>query len=280
MALSGGAEVALIGAPDEAEHDGGVWVFESSVAGGFLTGSRLQGAALGSQARFGSSVALSGAGDAALVGAPDQEGPHGEQDAGAVLAFERSGSHWAEQKPVLEGPAEENELFGFSVALAPKETLPVVGAPRGRGGAGEAWLYERAASGWSSAATELIGRDEEGKARFGKSGAASAGGEVELIGAPGNGGREGTAWAFGPGLAIQSVSPASGPPQGGTVVTIAGQHFTGATKVLFDSPAGQLEAKFEEVSPSVIRVISPPGTGAAKISVTTPVGTRRTGKPG
>jgi hypothetical protein len=279
VALSGSAEVALIGAPDEGEHDGGVWVFESSVAGGFLLGSRLQAAALGSQARFGSSVALSEDGDTALVSAPDREGPSGEQDAGAVLAFARYGSQWAEQKPALEGPAEENELFGFSVALSPEGDTAVVGAPRGRAGVGEAWLYERSASGWSSPATELIGRDEQGKARFGKSVAASAGGEVELIGAPGNGGREGTAWAFGPGPAIQSVKPASGPPQGGTPVTITGQHFMGATNVFFESAAGKVEAKFEEVSASVIKAISPPGTGTVHITVTTPVGTSEKANP-
>ncbi len=275
VALSGGADVALVGAPDEAEHEGGVWVFESSSAGGFLLGSKLNDAGPSSQARFGSSVALSEDGDTALVGAPDQEGPHGEQDAGAVWAFARSDSQWAEQKPTLNGPADENELFGFSVALSPEGDTAVVGAPRGKAGVGEAWLYERLGLGWGSSATELEGRGEEGKARFGRSVAASAGGEVELIGAPGNGGREGSAWAFGPGPAIDSVSPSTGPPQGGTPVTIEGQHFTGATKVLFASS----EAKFEVESPSVIKAISPPGAGTVAITVTTPVGTSEAANP-
>ena len=70
--------------------------------------------------------------------------------------------------------------------------------------------------------------------------------------------------------AITSISPASGPTSGGTAVTIHGTAFTGATSVLFGSaPATAISVQ----SAKLIVAISPPGSGTATVSVTTPGGT-------
>jgi hypothetical protein len=276
VALAGNGEVALIGAPDEAEHQGGAWAFETNSSGEFLVGSKLPAAGVDAQGRFGSSVALSEDGDTALVGAPYQEGAGGLEGTGAVWAYTRAGSHFSELQPTLTGAGEVNELFGYSVALSPDGTTAVVGAPRGREGDGEAWLYESSGTSWGSATEELVGREEDGKERFGKSVATSAGGEIVLLGAPGNGGREGAAWVFGPGPAIRSVSPDSGAPQGGTTVTIEGQHFAGATEVRF----GASKADFQlDPDGTTITAVSPPGTGIVPITVTTPAGESEAANP-
>lgn len=69
--------------------------------------------------------------------------------------------------------------------------------------------------------------------------------------------------------AITSVSPGSGPPAGGTTVTITGSGLALATQVLFGSaPAG-----FTQVSDTKITAVSPAGTGTADVTVVTPYGT-------
>jgi hypothetical protein len=61
-----------------------------------------------------------------------------------------------------------------------------------------------------------------------------------------------------------SFSPASGPPQGGTLITISGNGFTSPARVWF----GSTEAtNVNVVSSTTITVVSPPGTGTVPIIV-------------
>jgi IPT/TIG domain len=69
--------------------------------------------------------------------------------------------------------------------------------------------------------------------------------------------------------AITSISPSSGPTGGGTAVTIQGSGFTGATAVLF---GGASATGIAVEGDTVIVATSPPGSGTANISVTTPSG--------
>jgi hypothetical protein len=56
---------------------------------------------------------------------------------------------------------------------------------------------------------------------------------------------------------------------GGTLVTIAGSHFTGATRVMF----GPSEAAIKSITETSILVESPAGAGKVHVTVTTPSGT-------
>jgi len=69
--------------------------------------------------------------------------------------------------------------------------------------------------------------------------------------------------------AITSISPTSGPTTGGTLVTITGSNFTGASKVLF----GTIPASIKTVSDTQITAVSPAGSGTVDVKVTTPGGT-------
>ncbi len=70
---------------------------------------------------------------------------------------------------------------------------------------------------------------------------------------------------------ITSISPPGGPVTGGTVVTLTGTGFTGATQVRF---GGTDAPSFTVVSDTTITVTSPPrAAGLANIQVTTPAGT-------
>lgn len=70
---------------------------------------------------------------------------------------------------------------------------------------------------------------------------------------------------------VTSLSPSSGPVDGGTSVTIRGVGFNGATSVFF----GAIPAKFVVNSDTQITALAPAvgGTGAVDVRVTTPAGT-------
>jgi glucose/arabinose dehydrogenase len=76
-----------------------------------------------------------------------------------------------------------------------------------------------------------------------------------------------------PAPAITAISPSSGPPAGGTSVTITGSGFTAATRVAF---GGVAATSFNVVSDTQITAVSPAQTGAHYIVVTAPGGTSAT----
>ncbi len=73
--------------------------------------------------------------------------------------------------------------------------------------------------------------------------------------------------------AVTSIDPTSGPPTGGTLVTIAGSGFTGATAVYFGATPA---ANFTVDSDTEITATSPQGLGIVDVIVTTPGGTSAT----
>jgi large repetitive protein len=72
---------------------------------------------------------------------------------------------------------------------------------------------------------------------------------------------------------VSSISPSSGPLAGDTLVTITGTGFIGASAVDF---AGTPATTFTVVGATTITALSPPGTGAVGVTVTTPGGTSAT----
>ncbi|MCZ7376549.1 phage tail tube protein [Micromonospora sp. WMMC250] len=71
--------------------------------------------------------------------------------------------------------------------------------------------------------------------------------------------------------AVTAVAPNTGPAAGGTLVTITGINFTGATAVTF---GGTAATSFRVISPSVISAVTPAKTaGVHDVLVTTPNGT-------
>ena len=145
---------------------------------------------------FGASVALSGDGDTALVGAPD-----GEEQTGAAWIFHREGAVWSQQGPKLTGPksheegacegeeaTEEEEpvscAFGTSVALDSEGETALIGAPAHGAKPGVVWVLNYSGSKWVEEEVPLHGPVEAGQEAFGKSVALSNKGDTAMIGAP------------------------------------------------------------------------------------------------
>lgn len=191
VALSASGRTALIGGPTADGGVGAVWVFTRSGStwkqAAKLTGSGELGAG-----QFGVSVALSGAGDTALVGAPfDDSG------VGAAWTFGRSGAGWKQQGKKLTGDGEAGYArFGYGVALSGSGDTALLGGPVDDNGAGAAWLFTRSGSNWSQQGGKLTGRGETGAGQFGDSVALSASGSTALVGGALDNDTKGAAWVF------------------------------------------------------------------------------------
>lgn len=132
--------------------------------------------------RFGGDVALSG--DTALVGAPFDEDPYGEEG-GSAYVFRRSDGAWSEAAKLVADDGAAGDGFGVSVALAGDAAL--VGAPgdddRFGNSGGAAYVFERSGGNWNQRA-KLTGDeppDEEFGPEFGYSVALD--GETAVVGA-------------------------------------------------------------------------------------------------
>lgn len=137
---------------------------------------------------LGDSVGLSADGDTAVVGASDDNA-----GAGAVFVFTRSDGVWS-QPQKLTGNGTSGS-FGTSVAVSAGGNTILVGDPGNDTDTGAGWVFARSSESSSFVLVqELIPGDADGDA--GQSVSLSADGDTALLGAPGDGGGAGAAWAF------------------------------------------------------------------------------------
>jgi hypothetical protein len=191
VALSADGDTALIGAPADNSNAGAVWVFTRSGSTWSQQGEKLTGTGGTAVGEFGTSVALSGDGDTALIGGPIDSG------VGAAWVFTRSGSTWTQQGERLTGADEaEGGNFGYSVALSGNGDTALIGGSRDNNGVGAAWVFTRLGSTWSQQGAKLTGEGETGKGELGISVALSADGNTALTGAAADNSDAGAAWVF------------------------------------------------------------------------------------
>ncbi|MBC8100378.1 MAG: hypothetical protein H7Y11_13120, partial [Armatimonadetes bacterium] len=137
---------------------------------------------------FGNSVALSAAGNTALVGAfLDDVGVNSDQ--GAAYVFVRSGSIWTQQVLLTASDGAEEDFFGNSVALSGDGDTALVGASGDDVGTnsdqGAAYVFVRSDSSWTQQ-TLLTANDGAASDRFGSLVALSNDGMVTLVGTTGD----------------------------------------------------------------------------------------------
>jgi hypothetical protein len=198
VALSADGDTALIGGPQNEGEVGAAWVFTRSGEKWAQQGSKLTGAGQFSEGNFGESVALSGEGDTAIIGAPVESIPPDYDEVGSVYVFTRSGTKWTQQGAKFTGTGElgENSYFGTSLALSANGDTALVGGEDDNTNVGAAWVFTRSGETWSQQGPKLTGSGESGEGYFGHSVALSAEGNIALIGGGSDDGKLGAAWAF------------------------------------------------------------------------------------
>jgi hypothetical protein len=213
-AVSGDGNTVLVGATgDRPGAYGAAWVFVRSGGSWVQQGPKLlaPGEVLGADgfySWFGSSVALSGDGDTALIGAE-----HDNEEAGSAWVFTRSGSVWSQDSELTSSGATGRQAFGDSVSLSADGQTAIVGAASTSGGKGGAWSFVRTGEAWS--APVKLNAPIPGEAgQFGSSVAIDPTGSFAVVGEPLAGGlRSGRAWLYTRSGSGWSASPSSVGPE-------------------------------------------------------------------
>jgi hypothetical protein len=205
VALSNDGTTALVGAPNGktpgVSYTGAAYVF-SRAGGEWHRRTELVAADGDIEDEFGLSVALSGDGTAAFVGAPADEDPNGGV-AGSAYAFSLADGEWRQRAKVAAADGDPGDYFGCSVALSDDGTTAVVGAgededPNGTLG-GSTYAFSRVGGRWRQRA-KVAPDDGRPTEEFGTSVALSTDGTTALVGSRGdgdaNGPASGAAYAF------------------------------------------------------------------------------------
>jgi hypothetical protein len=136
VALSADGTTALAGGGADNGGIGAAWAFSRSGAGFTQQGPKLTGVGESGPGAFGVSVALSGDGLEALIGAPEDG-----RRLGAAWNFARSGSTWGERGELTGEGELRKGAYGTSVALSETGASALVGGSRDNRRAGAAWAY-------------------------------------------------------------------------------------------------------------------------------------------
>ena len=195
VALSSDGNTALIGAADKTVNGqtnaGAAYVFVRPSGGATWTQQQeLTATDPAYRDYFGSSAALSGDGNTALIGEVYRT-VNQQQSAGTAYVFVRpsGGTAWTRQQETTASDAAYGDNFGSSVAMSDDGNTVLIGAPyktvNGQQLAGAAYVFVRPSGGtaWTQQ-QELTASDAASYDRFGTPVALSDDGNTALIGAP------------------------------------------------------------------------------------------------
>jgi len=190
VSISTDGNTALIGGPADASP-GSAWVW-TRANGVWTQQAKLIGTGnAGSSTLFGTSVALSGDGNTAIVG-----GPSDGSLTGAVWIFTRSGSTWTQQGNKLVGTGNVSlARHGYSVALSSDGNTAIEGAYYDNGLVGAAWVFTRSGGVWTQQGNKLVGTGGSANPYQGWSVALSGNGNTAMVGGYADT-NAGAAWVF------------------------------------------------------------------------------------
>jgi uncharacterized repeat protein (TIGR02543 family) len=150
VALSSDGNTALVGGWGSY---GSAWVWTRSGGTWSQQGPPLPYPGAVPNPQFGFSVALSGDGNTAAVGANYDNGL-----LGSVYIYVRSGSTWTRQGPGLTGTGGVGgSTQGDSVALSSDGNTLLVGGSNDNGSLGAVWVFTRSGSVWAQQGSKLVG---------------------------------------------------------------------------------------------------------------------------
>jgi hypothetical protein len=185
VSLSGDGNTAIIGGRFDNSATGAAWVF-TRAGGVWSQQAKLVPAVV--RGEGGTSVALSGDGNTAIVGGIGSVSNQFAADGATV--FTRVGGVWSRQARLV-GTGILQGSQGASVALSGDGNTAIVGGPGDNSGGedvGAAWVFTRSGGVWSQQA-KLVGTG-------GTSVALSGDGNTAIVGDPGDNSNAGATWVF------------------------------------------------------------------------------------
>jgi hypothetical protein len=196
--ISGDGNTAIIGAPFANGEIGagfvfvrrhGMWNQQAELVGTDVTGPF---------STQGTSVALSGDGNTAVVGGfNDNNEANGGNGAGAAWVFERSHGAWSQQAKLVGTGFVGAPMQGYSVSISDDGNTVIVGGPLDNIDAGAAWVFTRSYGVWNQEGPKLVGTDEIGPFQLqGISVSLSSDGNSAVIGGFADDNNMGAAWVF------------------------------------------------------------------------------------
>ena len=192
VAVSADGSTAIVSGYGDNAFAGAAWVFTRDKGVWSQEGSKLVGTGAAGGARFGKSVAVSGEGNTAIVGAP-----YDNANTGAAWVFTRSGGVWSQLGSKLVGTGAVGAAEqGWSVAISADGATAIVGGAFDDSDAGAAWVYTRNGGVWSQQGGKLVGAGAVGGAAQGYSVAISADGSTAILGGVADNSFAGAVWVF------------------------------------------------------------------------------------
>jgi hypothetical protein len=191
--LAGGPFDRPIGRPGLGVDSGygAAWVFVLRGGGWRQQGDKLTGAGEARGGDFGGTVALSGDGRTALVGAVYSG------HFGGAWVFTTRGTRWtAGPRLAGTGTSKTQVGFGAAVALSQNGDTAAVGGSLYRNAVGAVWVFTRAGGRWQQQVGPFSPTDETGRAVFGDAVALNAAGNRMLIGGSRDDRQHGASWLF------------------------------------------------------------------------------------
>jgi hypothetical protein len=189
-ALSGDGKEALVGAAGRNSGTGAAYVFARG-AHGWAQRQELTASDGAANDAFGGSVALSGDGKVALVGAHFHS-----SNRGAAYLFVAGRHGWSQRQELLGSAGDPLDQFGVSVALNGNGKTALVGAVGRNSFHGVAEVFVEGQHMWSKRA-ELTANDGTPGDDFGLAVALSGDGNKALVGAAGKNSFQGAAYVYG-----------------------------------------------------------------------------------
>jgi hypothetical protein len=197
VALSDDGDTAIVGGLSDNGQVGAAWVFTRSNGVWTQQANKLVGTGAVGETNQGSyqggSVTLSGDGNTAIVG-----GPQDNSYTGAAWVFTRSNGVWTQQGNKLVGTgAVGGAGQGWSAALSADGNTVIFGGLYDNGGAGAAWVFTRSNEGWTQRGNKLVGTGAVGQLIYqGLSVALSGDGYTAILGGIYDNAELGAAWVF------------------------------------------------------------------------------------
>ncbi|MEZ5016118.1 MAG: T9SS type A sorting domain-containing protein [Flavipsychrobacter sp.] len=194
VSLSDDASIAIVGAWGGTNGATGQAVIMNRNGSIWTQGQTLVGSGAIGGANQGNSVAVSGDGNTAIIG-----GPNDNNGAGAAWIFVKNGTTWTEQTKLVGTGATGNAWQGFSVAISADGNTVIVGGPQNNTHVGAAWVFTRSGTTWTQQAM-LQGSDAVSSSSYpseqGYCVAMSSDGSTALVGGRFDGGAKGAAWFY------------------------------------------------------------------------------------